>query len=63
MASEEERTSRLKALRSAIASVELEGFKVDPRVVADGECYAAGELTIQGAIDRCLARFRSSQRA
>jgi hypothetical protein len=45
-----ERLHRQQALANAIASVRLEGLDIDPKTLADMECYVRGEMTIDDVL-------------
>lgn len=51
-----ERLHRQQALANAIASVRLEGLDIDPKTLADMECYVRGEMTIDDVLYRLRQR-------
>jgi len=59
--SNEERADRLFTVKNAIATQQLEGLTVDPETATDLEAWANGEMTLDDAKARCLARI--NQRA
>jgi hypothetical protein len=57
----EERENRHFTVQNAIATNRLEGLSVDPETVVELDAWANGEMTLDEAKARCLARI--SQRA